>query len=331
MEFFVTGATGFLGGALVRQLLEADHEVTALVRSPAKASTLPEGADPVEGDVTEKASLRAGIEGVDGVFHLAGWFRVGPAAYDHARRVNVDGTRNVLELVEEFAVDRAVYTSTLAVNSDTGGEVVDETHRYDGPHLSAYDRSKWEAHHEVAVPMIAEGLPLVIAMPGVIYGPGDTSDLGELWRRYLVGDLPVIPRRTAYCWGHVEDTARALRSAMRRGTPGESYIVAGEPATLVEAMAIAEGVTGIPSPRPVSPAWFRGCAAIAAVIERFATLPGPFTAESLRVFAGATYLGDNTKARRELGVAHRPLETGLREYLEWERDRTAANFYREPA
>lgn len=319
MRYFVTGATGFVGGRVAEQLLEAGHEVVALARTPSKAADLEAaGAEVAEGDITRKASIRDGMAGVDGVFHLAGWYRIGADDPTMGARINVDGTRNVLEVMDELGVDRSVYTSTLAVNSDTGGRIVDESYRYDGPHLTAYDRTKWAAHHEVVRPMVADGLPVVTVLPGAVYGPGDTSQLGALWPAYLRGDLPAIPRRSAYCWGHVEDIARAHLLAMERGTPGEEYIVAGWPATLVEVFELAEELTGIPAPRAVPPGLFGAAARVAGLLERVVDLPADYRAETLRVLGGVTYLGDNAKARRELGIEHRPLREGLRELLAYE-------------
>lgn len=321
MRYAITGATGFIGGHVARLLLERDDEVVAIVRDPARAADLADlGADLVRGDVTEKASMRSAIDGADGVFHLAAWYDVGTDD-TAAERVNVQGTRNVLELVEEMDVSKAVYTSTLAVNSDTHGQVVDETYRYDGSHLSTYDRTKWQAHYEVAVPMMDAGLPLTVVMPGVTYGAGDTSPMRAVWEGFLTRSLPMVPRETAYCFGHVEDTARAHLQAMDRGEPGETYIVAGEPATLTEALDLAQEVTGIPAPRSVSPRWFRLMALLVEPIEGILPLPSEYHAESLRVLGGTTYLGDNAKASRELGLEHRPLKDGLEEMLAAELDR----------
>lgn len=318
MRYFLTGATGFLGTRLVHQLLEEGHEVVALVRPTSETGPLPEAVELVEGDVTEKESMRPGMVGVDGVFHLAAWYRVGDPDPDLAERVNVHGTRNVLGLVGELEISRAVYTSTLAVNSDTNGRVVDESYRYDGPHLSVYDRTKWQAHYEVARPMAENGLPVVIVQPGLIYGPGDRGPLWPLWKAYLERNLSAIPRRTAYSWGHVDDLARAHRQAMEHGRPGRSYIVAGESRTLVEALEVAEAITGIPAPPSVPPVLFRVMARAAALVEPFVDLPAMYEPEALRVVGGATYLGDSSRARRELGLHHRPLEEGLREMLEVE-------------
>lgn len=314
MEYFVTGATGFVGGALVDQLVEAGHQVVALVRTPS-AADLPEPVRVVEGGITAPATMRDAMAGVDGVFHLAAWYQVGNPDAGTAERVNVEGTRNVLELVDQLDIPKAVYTSTLAVFSDTGGELPDESYRYDGPHLTTYDRTKWAAHHEVAEPMAEAGLPLVTLLPGVVYGPGDRGPTWTLWEAYLTGDLPVVPGRGGYCWSHVEDVARAHRQAMRDGTPGEAYIIAGEPYHLTEVFEIAEAITGIDAPRSIPPAVFGALSRVAAAVERVTTPPPMFQSEPLRVLAGATYFGDNAKATRELGLEHRPFEEGLEETL----------------
>jgi len=109
------------------------------------------------------------------VFHMAAWYKVGAKDKSQAELVNVEGTRNVLEVMKELKIAKGVYTSTLAVFSDTKGRVVDETYRHHGPFLSEYDRTKWKAQVEVAEPMMKAGLPLVIVMPGLVYGPGDIA------------------------------------------------------------------------------------------------------------------------------------------------------------
>ena len=304
MEYFVTGATGFIGGHLVRQLREAGHGVVAVVRDPARAGDLARlGVKVHKGDITDKESMRGPMAGVDGVFHLAAWYKVGERDKSPAMPINVDGTRNVLDLMQELGVPKGVYTSTLAVFGDTKGQAVDESYRHDGPWLSEYDRTKWIAHYEVAEPMMRKGLPLVIVQPGVTYGPGDPSAMGSTLREFLQRRMRGVPKRSAYCWGHVEDTAAGHLLAMERGRAGESYIIAGEPRSLVDAIEMAERITGIPAPRlRPSPGLLRFLAAVTR-------------SELLRVGAGATYLGSNAKATRELGLHHRPLEEGLRETL----------------
>lgn len=325
MKYALTGGTGFIGGVLARQLRAAGHDVRSIVRSMARAKELSDlGVGLFEGDVTQKDSLRRAMVGMDGVFHVAGWYRVGVRHSDwgrdraEAEAINVEGTRNVLEVMRELGIPKGVYTSTLAINSDSKGRRLDERHHFAGRHLSLYDETKWRAHHEVALPAIHGGLPLVIVQPGLVYGPGDTSSVRRTLVQYLTRRLPVVPQRTAYSWAHVEDTARGHVLAMERGKVGESYAICGPAHTLVEAFAMAEGITGIPAPRiHVPPFVLRGAAALMRRVERVARVPLPetYTAEGLRVVAGVTYLGDNAKARRELGFAPRPLEEGLRETL----------------
>jgi len=320
MKLFLTGATGFIGGRLLRQLVESGHEVTCLVREPARAQGLSGPRVTIAaGDITDAGSVRRGMAGAEGVFHLAAWYKVGARDRSMAERINVDGTRNVLEAMRDLGVRKGVYTSTLAVFSDTRGRVVDETYRHRGGWLSEYERTKAAAHYEVALPMIERGLPLVIAQPGVNYGPGDTSAVREVLVQYLTRRLPMVPRGTAYCWAHVDDTAAGHALCMERGEPGGTYILGGPVHTLIEALETAERITGIPAPRlRPSGGVVRGLAAVMSVVEKVVPLPETMTGEGLLSIAGVTYTASNAKARRALGYDPRPLEVGLRETLEHE-------------
>ncbi|MEZ5316487.1 MAG: NAD-dependent epimerase/dehydratase family protein [Vicinamibacterales bacterium] len=320
MRCLLTGATGFVGGAVARQLLAAGHDVRALVRDPARAArggldaTTAATIDWRVGDVTDKASIRQAMTGVDAVLHVAGWYKVGVPDGD-AYRVNVEGTGHVLDLMDELGVPRGVYTSTLAVNSNTHGRVVDESYRYEGPHLSRYDETKALAHR-LAEARIARGLPLVIVQPGAVYGPGDTSALGTLFRRLLQGHLPPLPRVTAFCWGYIDDIARGHVLALERGQAGRSYFLAGPVHTLVEAARLAATIAGRPRPRWTIPPWVLGAAAgLMRPVEALVRLPPEYTSEGLRVLAGVTYLGRDARARQELGWQARPLADGLRTTL----------------
>jgi nucleoside-diphosphate-sugar epimerase len=317
MRYFITGATGFIGGRVAKQLVGAGHEVVALVRSPQKAKHLTDmGVSISQGDITDKESLRSPMSDVDGIFHIAAWYKIGLRDKSAAAKINIEGTRNVLEVMKELGIKKGVYTSTLAVFSDTKGKLVDESYRYDGPHLSEYDRTKWVAHYEVAELMMKEGLPLVIVMPGAVYGPGDTSSLGDAFRSYLQGKLPLLPKDTVLCWSYVDDVVRGHILAMEKGTPGESYIIAGPPHSFEEAFAIAERITGIKAPSiRLAPLVLKVMSKIMGIVGAVVPLPQNYTAESLRVVAGTTYLASNEKAKCELGYTVRPLEEGLRETL----------------
>lgn len=318
-RYFVTGATGFLGGELTKQLISRGHQVVALVRTPAKAGVLRTlGVELHQGDITDRDSLRGSMAGVDGVFHCAAWYKLGVPAAD-AERVNVYGTRHVLETMRELDIPRGVYVSSVAVFSDTLGTVPDETYRFTGRHLSEYDRTKWLAHYEVAEPLIAQGLPLTIAMPGVIYGPGDTSGIRTALVDLLRKRLPLTPRRTTFCWGYIEDTARGLILALERGQPGASYILTGPIHTFEEVFDLAARLAKVRRPllHP-GPRTMRAAAVLASWASRMVDLPPAFQAESLRALAGTTYLGSNAKAVAELGFTVRPVAEGIDQTLEYE-------------
>ncbi|HEX5216313.1 MAG TPA: NAD-dependent epimerase/dehydratase family protein [Vicinamibacterales bacterium] len=319
--YLLTGATGFVGGVLARQLVAAGHSLRAIVRTPGNAGALRElGVELHPGDVTDKASMRAPMTGVDGVFHVAGWYRLGVTARDRAiaEATNVHGTRNVLELMRELRVPKGVYTSTLAVNSDTHGELVDENYRFDGRHLSIYDETKARAH-DVASEFIAGGLPLVIVQPGVIYGPGDTSSLKTTLLQFLQRKLPAIPARTAFCWAHVDDVAHGHVLAMQRGQAGRNYFICGPVHTMEEGLQVASEVSGVPMPRMrLRPGMMRAMSTVTAVIEQVVTLPADYASETLRAMAGTTYIGSNARAKAELGWTVRELRDGWAETVRYE-------------
>jgi len=317
MKYFISGATGFIGGRIAHQLIADGHDVIALVRESARGAELAAlGATLARGDITDKESMRAAMAGVDGVFHTAGWYVVGAPDRDKARRINVEGTRNVLELMRELGVPRGVYTSTNAVFSNTGGRLVDERYHYDGPHLSLYDQSKWEAHFKVAQPMIDAGLPLIIVQPGIVLGPGDHSAIRTMLVWYLRRTLPLAAKRFGFCVAHVDDVARGHILAMQNGTPGESYSIGGPPITLVELLERCRAISGVPLPLlRVGPPLLKLSAALMAPLSWIAPLPVIFHPETLRVAAGTTYTVSDEKARQTLGFSTRPLEDTLRELL----------------
>jgi nucleoside-diphosphate-sugar epimerase len=316
MHFFVTGATGFIGGYVTSQLLARGDSVSVLVRSQAQARALaPYGVRPHIGDVTIKESMRRGMRGADGVFHLAGWTQIGERDRKAAEAVNVDGTRNVLDLMRELRVPKGVYTSDVAVYGDTRGRIVDEAYRYEGRHATVYAQTKWSAHYDLALPVIKRDLPLVIVLPGVTYGPQDTSPMAEFLARYLKGRAPFVPTRTAFSWAHVEDVAHGHLLAMDAGTPGESYNLTGVPYSLRETISYAGRLVGKRAgPMPIPSSIYKVGSALA---ESLGVLVRPLrrSAERLRSVGGITYLADNAKARQELGFDPRPLEEGMPDHV----------------
>lgn len=313
MRYAMTGATGFLGTELARQLRDAGHDVVALVRTPTGAGRLRElGVELVGGDLDDSDALDRLLEGADGFFHVAGWYKHGRREHEALRHINIDGTRNALEAARRAGVPRTVYTSTIALNSDTRGAAADEGFRFTGRHLTEYDRTKFVAH-DIAVEYASQGLPLVIVQPSVIYGPDDVgSSLGQITRQLVRGRPVIGPRGGGASFSHVEDAARGHVLAMEKGRLGESYILAGPRATYPELLALVARIAGTRKPLFLPPGMVKAMAVLTAPVEKLLPIPQFLTADAARS-AVATYYGDSSKAERELGWTVRPLEEGMQQ------------------
>ena len=240
MKVFLTGGTGFIGRALTRDLLAQGWQVTAVVRRPdslpAQALALL-GAQLVAGDVTERESLRPGMERADLVVHNAGHYEYGVDAAGRRRMeaVNVHGTEHVLSVAHELRVPRTVYVSSTVALGDTGHELRDETYRRRARYATAYEQSKAEAH-QIALRYRQQGLPLVIVMPNAVIGPNDHSVFGYFLRLYLNRMMPPLGwgGDTIYSMIYVDDLARGIGLAAERGRLGEDYLLCGESASIRE-------------------------------------------------------------------------------------------------
>jgi dihydroflavonol-4-reductase len=322
MRAVVTGGAGFIGRSVVRQLRARGDAVVALVRDDGRAEPLRElGCELVEGDLASLAAgpLGAALDGADALFHLAGSYRVGIAATEHAAmyQANVGATRAVLDAAIAGAVPRIVYVSTANVYGDTHGRVVDETYRRPQPpeYLSYYDETKYLAHL-AAEERMAAGAPILIALPCMVYGPGDHSQVGATIRQAMAGRLPVI--NAPELGGnlvHVDDLATGIVLIHDKGLIGEEYVLGGEIATLREVVRRAAAVAGKRPPRLSTPSWLlHAVTPLGGLIGR--PLAGaPNLREMVRASDGVTYWATDAKARVELGYAPRDLAAGLRTLL----------------
>jgi len=306
MNVFVTGATGFVTGTVALHLLARGDAVRALVRDPARAWTLERaGATLVPGHLGDEEALRRGMAGVDGVVHGAAIYEVGvpplrrPAMYE----TNVIGTERVLAAASAAGVSRVAYVSTCGVFGNTRGRVVDETYTRSGPYTSYYEETKVRAH-ESALQFAERGLPVSIAQPGGVYGPGDTSGLGGLMREFVRGRLPLVPFADAGLnFVHVDDVSRGIVLVLDRGQPGRSYVLGGENARVADAFAALARVTGRGMPRLRLPY---------ALLE-LGALVRPGLREVVTSTKGVTFWASDARAKGELGYSSRPLEAGLRD------------------
>lgn len=320
---FVTGGTGFIGRSLVRQLINQGYEVNALVRSEKGAGELLAlGAHPVRGEILDKDSMRAAMQGCDVVFHVAGWYRLGAKDFQIAERTNVEGTRNVLTLAYELGIPKIIYTSTLAVFGDTHGALVDESYRMPAyqDFLTEYDRTKWAAHYQVAIPLIQNGAPIIILQPGGVYGPRDHSLIGGLMHAFYWGKFPFpfspVPNLTL-TFAHVDDIAEGHILAAERGKPGETYILAGPALSMNQMIELWSQVTGKKGPLLSVPARFlKPFAPVVTLAEKYFPLPELLSRDAV-VILDASYMAKADKAREQLGWQPRPLEQGLQETFAW--------------
>ena len=311
----ITGATGQVGHAIARRLAGDEVEVRALVRSPERAKVLPEGAEPVFGDVTDPPSLRAALEGVATVYHAAGIPEQWRKDVDEFARVNVEGTRNVVEAALEAGVERFVYTSTDDVLVQAPGETFDESALNPNPGETPYQRSKQEADRIVTA-ALDRGLPAVFLHPSGLYGPSPflVKGLNDLLIQLAKGKQPaLLPGGMTVSYsedvadGHVRAAAQAEVGA--RYLLSESYhaltdiaktVVANEPRAKVPPVL----------PLPVARAVSLAGEGVARVTGRPPMIPGG----ALRFLVRGSR-ASGARARSELGWNPTPFATGVERTL----------------
>jgi nucleoside-diphosphate-sugar epimerase len=214
-----------------------------------------------------------------------------------------------------------VFTSTAAVHGDTKGKMVDENHQVPVEALkssTAYEQTKWRAHHEIALPLIKQGAPIIIVESGGAYGPEDHSVVGDLLELYARGRLPVLPDRdTTFTFAYVDDIAEGHILAAEKGRIGESYVMGYQPLSLGQFLDLASKVSGRPKVALkvpsvlVRPAW-----PLMALIEKLIPLPALLSGEAVRT-VGTTWIVSCKKAQDELGWTPRPAEEGLKLTFDW--------------
>lgn len=320
MKAFVTGATGFIGLEVARKLRERGDDVVALVRTPAKAGGLRElGCETVEGDLSNEQAIGQGVQGADAVLHIGTTYKVGlpaserPAMHD----ANVGGTERVLDAAVAAGVNRIVYVSTGNVYGNTRGQVVDESYVRPQPpdFLSYYDQTKYEAH-QVALDRIAQGAPIVIVQPGGVYGPNDPSELGNMIDQARTGKLKLRMFPDAgFNFIYVSDVADGILLAHDLGRIGESYNLAGPKSTIGELVDKTASLSGRKPPRmTMPPAVIKLAIPIGPMVGKLMGFP-PNLSELIRTSDGVTFWMTDEKARSELGLQTRDLETGLKQTL----------------
>jgi dihydroflavonol-4-reductase len=321
MKCFVTGATGFLGSHVARQLLSGGAELRLLVRPTSRIDNIADlPAERVLGDLRDLQSLRVGMSGCEFVFHVAAdyrlWARNGQELYDS----NVEGTRNVLVAARDSGVRRVIYTSSVATMGfgDNGRLTDEKTPVTLSNMIGDYKRSKFMAE-QLAIEAARGGQNVVIVNPTTPIGERDIkpTPTGRIVVDFLRRKFPAYVD-TGLNLVDVVDCAQGHLLAMEKAVPGERYILGGENLTLKQILDKLAAITGLPSPKvklPYAVAYATG------VVDT--VVSGKILKREPRVTLDAVRMGrkkmfiTSAKAERELGWNPGPVDGALRRAVDW--------------
>ena len=329
MKCFVTGASGFIGSNLVRELLARQHRVKALVRPQSEGRGLAgAGIETVAGDLSDRQLLRREIAGCDWCFHCAASYHLWLPDYRPMYLANVEGTFNLIEAAGHAGCQRIVYTSTVGcvgLPKPTDGVIVPSTESAlvtETDNKNDYKRSKWQAEM-IAAKFARDGLPVVIVNPSAPVGPGDVkpTPTGQVIVDFLNRKLPAY-LETGLNWVHVRDVAIGHILAAEKGSVGERYILGNRDGnwTMEQTLAALEEITGLPAPKMKIPYWVAMAAAhVDETISLFTRKPPKAPLAGVRMARYKMWF-DPAKAIRELGLPQTPPKQAFADAVEWFRN-----------
>ncbi|HLK70935.1 MAG TPA: hopanoid-associated sugar epimerase [Steroidobacteraceae bacterium] len=327
MKALVTGASGFVGSAVARNLLRSGWRVRALVRPRSDARNL-QGLEleRVEGDLQDPTSLRRALADCEALFHVAAEYRLWTAEPESLYRTNLQGTQHLLTAAAELGVQRIVYTSSVATLRLRGdGSPSDERDIAElSDMVGHYKRSKFLAEQWV-VRAAEGGLPVVIVNPSTPVGPGDIkpTPTGRLVLDAATGRMPAYVD-TGLNIVHVDDVAEGHRLAYERGRPGERYVLGGTDLTLQRILQMIAAISGRTAPRIRLPhAVVLPMAYIAEAYARLTHGDTRITVDGVRMARHHMYFS-SAKAERELGFHARPPEEAFADAIRWFRETGSA-------
>lgn len=319
MRNIITGGSGFIGGAIAKELLQRGEEV--VVFDLVEPVDLPDGFTFIKGSVLEVKEIEAATQGCDAVFHVAGDARIwkNTAGQD----VNARGTVNALAAAQRAGVKHVVHTSSITVyvgESTTPDEVEATERAADLPFdamLGAYSQSKWKAD-QAAFEAASSGLPVTLVAPSMPIGPGDVNltPPGRMVLDYLTGKTPAY-LETRLNIIDVRDLATGMVAARDKGRVGARYFIGGHNITLSKLLAALEQVSGRKMPKTRVSGWLAEAVAkvSTSVSDRFTKSPPKAPLEGVQFARRAPSLS-NALAVQELGLSCRPLEETLQAAIE---------------
>jgi len=324
MKIFVTGATGFLGSHVARQLLARGTELRLLVRPTSRLDNIADlAAERVTGDLRDVKSLRQGMAGCEFVFHVAADYRLWAPQRQELYQSNVDGTRNILEAARDSGVRRVIYTSSVAtMGFGNNGHLTDEQSPVAlTSMIGDYKRSKFMAE-QLVIEAGRGGQDVVMVNPTTPVGERDIKPTpsGQIILDFLRRKFPAYVD-TGLNLVDVVDCAEGHLLAMEKARPGERYILGGENLTLKQILDRLSAITGLPSPSIKVPY----AVALAAGVWGSAVVGGIFkrepraTTEAVRMSRKKMFV-TSAKAERELGWKSRPVDEALRRAVDWFRN-----------
>jgi len=314
----VTGASGHVGGNLIRTLLDRGEKIRVLVHQDQKALE-GLGVEKVKGDVLNPGSLKQLFKNVDVVYHAAGYISILMSDWPHLESVNVFGTRNVVEACLSCGVGRLIHFSSIhAFMQEPLDEPIDESRSFADPHrYPPYDRSKAAGQKEV-LKGIENGLDAVILNPTGIIGPYDfrISHTGDVLLSLAQKRLPSLIKG-GFNWVDVRDIVEGALSAEKQAPTGANYLLGGHWVSVCDLAAEVEKFTGVCPPRFNSPIWLaRLGAPFMTAFARLAKKRPLYTAVSLKALDSNPMISHD-KAARELDYHPRPFSDTIRDTLEW--------------
>ena len=258
MKTLITGSTGFLGSAVLRELLDDGREVKVLVRKGTRTANI-DGLD-VEnayGDLRDLESIRSALTGCDILYHVAAYYSLWDRDQQLIYEINVEGTRKILQVAKEKGLEKIVYTSTvgcIGLNDDQT-PATENTFFNQKTLSNDYKKSKHQAE-QVVVEFARGGLPVVIVNPSTPVGPRDIkpTPTGKIILDFLNREMPAY-LDTGLNLIDVKDCARGHILAEQKGIPGERYILGNQNMSLLDILLTLEKITGLKAPRIKIPFW----------------------------------------------------------------------------